>query len=96
MQYTGIWSNDNYLQFMYKRLLMLRELLAEDGIIFLHCDPKKDHHLRCLLDEVFGPETFRNEIVWWYWNKFQGNINRFAAHHDLIFCYAKALHLSKK
>lgn len=87
VQYTDIWSNDNYLQFMYERLLMLKELLAEDGAIFLHCDPKKGHHLRCLLDEVFGPEAFRNEIVWWYWNKFQGNINRFASNHDLIYCY---------
>jgi DNA modification methylase len=88
VQYTDIWSNDNYLQFMYERLLMLKELLAEDGAIFLHCDPKKGHHLRCLLDEVFGPDAFRNEIVWWYWNKFQGNINRFASNHDLIYCYA--------
>ena len=96
VQYTDIWSNDNYLQFMYERLLILRELLAEDGIIFLHCDPKKGHHLRCLLDEVFGPETFRNEIVWWYWNKFQGNINRFAANHDLIYCYAKGSPTFKK
>lgn len=88
VQYTDIWSNDNYLQFMYERLLMLKELLAEDGAIFLHCDPKKGHHLRCLMDEVFGPDAFRNEIVWWYWNKFQGNINRFASNHDLIYCYA--------
>jgi len=88
VQYTDIWSNDNYLQFMYERLLMLKELLSEDGAIYLHCDPKKGHHLRCLLDEVFGPDAFRNEIVWWYWNKFQGNINRFASNHDLIYCYA--------
>jgi DNA modification methylase len=88
VQYTDIWSNDNYLQFMYERLLMLKDLLAEDGAIFLHCDPKRGHYLRCLLDEVFGPEAFRNEIVWWYWNKFQGNINRFASNHDSIYCYA--------
>lgn len=87
VQYTDIWSNDNYLQFMYERLLMLKELLSEDGAIFLHCDPKKGHHLRCLLDEVFGSDAFRNEIVWWYWNKFQGNVNRFASNHDLIYCY---------
>ncbi|MBV5300041.1 MAG: site-specific DNA-methyltransferase [Rhodoferax sp.] len=96
VQYTDIWSNDNYLQFMYERLLMLKELLSEDGALYLHCDPKKGHHLRCLLDEVFGPDAFRNEIVWWYWNKFQGNINRFASNHDLIYCYTKGTPPYKK
>ncbi|MBN1889001.1 MAG: site-specific DNA-methyltransferase [Thermoflexales bacterium] len=64
VQYTDIWANDMYLQFMYERLLLLRELLAEDGSLYLHCDWNKSHHLRCLLDEVFGPESLRNEIVW--------------------------------
>ena len=64
VQYTDIWSNDNYLQFMYERLLMLKELLSEDGALYLHCDWNKAHHLRCLVEEVFGPDQFRNEIVW--------------------------------
>ena len=64
VQYTDIWSNDNYLQFMYERLLMLKELLSEDGGLYLHCDWNKAHHLRCLLEEVFGPDGFRNEIIW--------------------------------
>lgn len=64
VQYTDIWSNDNYLQFMYERLPMLRELLSEDGALYLHCDWNKAHHLRCLLEEVFGPDGFRNEIIW--------------------------------
>lgn len=89
VQYSDIWANDNYLQFMYERLLMLKDLLAENGAIYLHCDPTKSHHLRCLMDEVFGPEGFRNEIVWWYWNKFQGNVNRFASNHDTILAYSK-------
>ncbi|KIQ21998.1 restriction endonuclease subunit M [Variovorax paradoxus] len=64
VQYTDIWSNDNYLQFMYERLLMLKELLSEDGALYLHCDWNKSHHLRCLLEEVFGPDGFKNEIIW--------------------------------
>lgn len=91
VQYSDIWANDNYLQFMYERLLMLKDLLAENGAIYLHCDPTKSHHLRCIMDEVFGPEGFRNEIVWWYWNKFQGNINRFASNHDTILAYSKGV-----
>ncbi|HLO30625.1 MAG TPA: DNA methyltransferase [Anaerolineales bacterium] len=63
IQYTDIWTNDNYLQFMYERLMMLKELLSEDGFIFLQCDHRKNHHLRCLLDKIFGVENFRNEIA---------------------------------
>ena len=47
IQYTDIWANDTYLQFMYERLLLLKELLAEDGSIYLHCDWHKSHYLRC-------------------------------------------------
>ena len=64
VQYGDIWANDNYLQFMYERLLMLRELLSEDGSLYLHCDWNKSHHLRCLLEEVFGQDGFRNEVIW--------------------------------
>jgi DNA modification methylase len=63
IQYTDIWANDNYLQFMYERLMLMRELLTDDGVIFVHCDWHKHHHLRCLLDEVLGADAFRNEIV---------------------------------
>ena len=53
-QYGDIWTNDEYLQFMYERLVILRELLAENGSIFLHCDWHKSAYLRIILDEVFG------------------------------------------
>jgi len=69
IQYTDIWANDNYLQFMYERLLLSKELLAESGIFVLHCDWRKEHHLRVVLDEVFGANSFRNEIYWYFYNK---------------------------
>ena len=53
-QYTDIWSNDEYLQFMYERLILMRELLSDKGVIYLHCDWHKSHLLRLILDEVFG------------------------------------------
>lgn len=87
VQYSDIWANDNYLQFMYERLLMLKELLTPDGIIYLHCDPSRNSHLRLLLDEVFGPDRFVNEIIWHYYNKMQGNVGRFASNHDVILSY---------
>lgn len=64
VQYEDIWANDNYLQFMYERLILLRELLSQQGSLYLHCDWHKSHHLRFLLDEVFGAENFRNEVTW--------------------------------
>lgn len=90
VQYTDIWSNDNYLQFMYERLLMLRELLHDDGVIALHCDFSKGHYLRLMLDEVFGEKNFVNDITWYYENKPQFGFMKHLPHdHDLIFVYAK-------
>ncbi|MBT3067334.1 site-specific DNA-methyltransferase [Rhodoferax sp. U11-2br] len=64
VQYTDIWSNDNYLQFMYERLLMLKELLTEHGTLWIHCDYHQSHHLRCLGEEVFGSGKLITEIIW--------------------------------
>lgn len=63
-QYTDIWTNDEYLQFMYERLILLRELLTDNGSIYVHCDWHKSHYLRCILDEIFGVHSFRNDITW--------------------------------
>lgn len=89
IQYADMWANDNYLQFMYERLQLCNELLSKDGAIYVHCDPSRNYQIRHLLDEVFGAEGFKNEIIWWYWNKMQGNINYFASNHDTIYYYAK-------
>jgi len=88
VQYRDIWANDNYLQFMYERLLLLKELLAEDGTMYLHCDWHRGHHLRCLLDEVFGESNFRNEIVWYY-SGGGASKEEFASKHDTIYAYKK-------
>ena len=89
-QYGDIWTNDEYLQFMYERLILCRELLSNSGSLYLHCDWHKGHHLRLLLDEVFGGQNFQNEIIWRYsgWNK--RNNNYFSRRHDAIFYYSKS------
>ena len=88
VQYNDIWKNDSYLQFMYERLILLRELLSDEGSIYLHCDWHKSHHLRFLLDEVFGEDNFVNEVVWKYtWGmRVEGYWNR---KHDTILVYSK-------
>lgn len=64
IQYTDIWANDNCLQFMYKRLLLLRELMAETATIWMQCDLRRGHYLKCTMDEVFGNEHVVNQVVW--------------------------------
>ncbi len=90
VQYTDIWANDNYLQFMFERLLLIRELLSDNGSLFLHCDSSKSHYIRCILDEVFGAEkSFKNEIIWAY-RRWPSNSPAFQAMHDNIFWYTKS------
>jgi DNA modification methylase len=64
IQYTDIWANDNYLQFLYERLLLLRELLSDKGNIFVQMDHHRVHYVKCIMDEIFGEENFVNEIIW--------------------------------
>lgn len=63
IQYTDIWANDNYLQFIYERLLLLKELLTEDGFILIHLNSVRVHYVKAIADEVFGTTNFRNEII---------------------------------
>jgi len=88
-QYTDIWTNDEYLQFLYERVILTRELLCNDGLIYIHCDWHKNHYIRSICEEIFGAGNFVNEIIWYYYNKMQGNINRFASNHDTILVYRK-------
>ncbi len=87
-QYTDLWENDEYLQFMYERLIILRELMSENGSLYLHCDWHRSHLLRILLDEVFGQDNFQNEIIWSY--TMGGGGNRFGRKHQTIFWYSKS------
>jgi adenine-specific DNA-methyltransferase len=92
IQYTDIWTNDTYLQFMYERLLIIKELLSERGIIWLHCDASRGHYLKCMMDEVFGSDHFVNQIVWKradaHSDGGQG-AKHLGAVHDMIFLYTK-------
>lgn len=88
-QYSDIWINDEYLQFIYERITLARELLSDKGLIYIHADWHKNHYIRCICDEIFGASNFVNEIIWYYYNKMQGNINRFASNHDTIITYSK-------
>lgn len=63
-QYSDIWTNDEYMQFMYERLILIRDLLCETGSLYLHCDYHRSHYLRCILDEVFGSNNFISKTAY--------------------------------
>lgn len=88
-QYGDIWSNDEYLQFMYERLILMKELLSDDGTIYVHCDYHKNQYIRIILDEIFGADLFLNEVIWCYGSmcKSKNNWNR---KHDTILVYTKS------
>ena len=87
-QYGDIWTNDEYLQFMYERLIIMRELLSQTGGIYLHCDWHKSSYIKLIMDEVFGAENFINEIIWWYPSGSDPS-KCFNRKHDNIYWYAK-------
>ena len=87
-QFSDTWVNDDFLQFMYERLIIMRELLSDKGCIYLHCDWHKSHHLRMIMDEVFGSENFVNEIIWHYSGAGTPK-GCWAKRHDNIFLYSK-------
>jgi site-specific DNA-methyltransferase (adenine-specific) len=78
-----------YITMMAPRLLELRRVMKETGILYLHCDPTASHYLKLLLDAVFGPKNFRNEIIWCYAG---GGIPKkdFPRKHDVILRYSRS------
>lgn len=87
-QYGDIWTNDEYLQFMYERMIILKELLSDSGTIYLHCDWHRSHYLRMLMEEVFGANNFINEIVWCY-SQGAKSKRMFGRKHDVIYSFSK-------
>lgn len=79
-----------YLAMMAVRLLELHRVLKPTGSLYLHCDPTASHYLKILLDAVFGPLNFRNEIIWKRTSAKGLAFTRFARNHDVILCYTKS------
>ncbi len=77
-----------YLTYMAQRIIEMHRILKDTGSLYLHCDPTASHYLKVVLDEIFGKNNFKNEIVWHY----TGNSvpkNSFPRKHDIIFIYSK-------
>src|SRR3989338_6088613 len=81
--------HDKWLCMMYPRLKLLRELLSEDGIIFISIDDNEQHRLRMLMDEIFGEENFITNIIWQKKYSPQNDAKYFSDMHDFLVVYAK-------
>ena len=89
--YRDTWGKglSSYLQMLYERLVLMKELLADDGTIYVHLDWHVGHYVKIILDEVFGRENFRNEVVWCYTGPSR-QTKDFPDKHDIIFRYSKS------
>ena len=79
----------SYLCMMAVRLLEMRRLLKPTGSIYIHCDPYASHYLKQVMDVIFGPDNFRNEIIWHYGQRTAILTKHFSKKHDVILFYAK-------
>jgi len=88
--YSDLWQNGtvSYLEYMYPRLVLMRELLSERGSIYVHIDWHVGHYMKVILDDIFGKENFVNEIIWHYPSMSRTETN-FPRKHDNIFFYSK-------
>lgn len=89
--YRDTWGKgvDSYLQMLYQRLVLIRELLSDRGSLFLHLAPNVSHLARVLLDEIFGPDNFRAEIIWQRTTA-HADTRDFGTIHDSILCFSKS------
>lgn len=90
--YGDIWNKESYLNWMYENLMAIKSVMSDTASIYVHLDWHIGHYVKILLDEVFGEDNFRNEIVWHYTNKMSGSTNPhdFVCEHDTIFRYSKS------
>jgi len=92
--YRDTWGKgtDSYLHMMYERLILMRDLLAETGSIWVHCDWRVSGIIRLLLDDIFGAQNFRNDIVWKRATMSGAKAvgNQCGRNHDIIFYYSKS------
>lgn len=88
IMYDDIWQKEDYLNWLYERLIAIKDVLSEEGSIYVHLDWHIGHYVKVLLDEVFGEENFLNEIIWHY--KTGGTTDKyFNRKHDNLFYYSK-------
>lgn len=88
--YGDIWNKESYLNWMYENLMAIKSVMSDTASIYVHLDWHIGHYVKILMDEVFGEDNFRNEIVWYYYNKMPDKRKPiFTRSHDTIYLYSK-------
>ena len=87
---TGGHKHSNWLNMMYPRLFLARNLLRQDGVIFVSIDDNEVHNLRLMMNEIFGEENFVAQIVWQKKYAASNDVKGIAAMHDYILCFSKS------
>ena len=85
-RHVGGKSAMSYLIYMAIRILEMHRILKSTGSLYLHCDPTMSHYLKMVLDAIFQPQNFKNEIIWAY-RRYTANSKRFQREHDVILFY---------
>lgn len=85
--YGDIWDKEKYLSWMYENLHAIRSIMSETASIYVHLDWHICHYVKILLDEIFGEDNFRNEIIWAY-RRWSAASNNFQNSHDVIYWYS--------
>ena len=87
--YGDVWDKERYLNWMYENLMAMKSIMSDEASIYVHLDYHIGHYVKILMDEIFGEDNFRNEIIWHYTNKMSGTTSPhdFVCEHDTIFRY---------
>ena len=95
LAYRDTWGKgaDSFIAMIYERLVLMRDLLAEDGSIYVHCDWRVNSYIRQILDEIFGSIGYKNAIIWQKIRVVKAQSNSFGNVHDYIYFYAKSKNL---
>ena len=88
--YGDVWDKEKYLNWMYENLMAIKSVMSETASIYVHLDYHIGHYVKILLDEIFGEDNFRNEIVWCYNGPGSPGMKQFNRKHDTIFWYSKS------
>ena len=88
--YGDKWEKERYLNWMYENLLAIKSIMSENASIYVHLDWHIGHYVKILMDEIFGENNLRNEIVWCYYGPGSPGMKQFNRKHDTIFWYSKS------
>ena len=89
--YRDTWGRgkDSYVAMIYERLQLIKSLLSDNGVIFLHCDWRVNAEIRMMMDEILGDDHYLAEIIWYYSNKYGANSSAFDSFHNSIYVYSR-------